>query len=118
MSFSKCLLFFKTISFHLEGNECRTLLRRTDLLNDLIPAAHYKFVKAFETFNAVVSSCFGNVLDPNYPMYIHNFEQAYKDLGISVPPKVHMLIEHTNEELEKYGVGLGEFHDQGDNVKK
>jgi hypothetical protein len=28
------------------------------------------------------------------------------------------LFEHTNKELEKYGLGQGEFHDQGDNVKK
>jgi hypothetical protein len=46
---------------HFKGNECRTLLRRTDLLNELIPSEHYKYVTAFRAFDAsdaFDASCF------------------------------------------------------------
>jgi hypothetical protein len=77
----------------------------------LIPAEHYKYLTAFKAFDAVVGACFGNELDPNYRHKIKEFETAYDALGLAHTTKVHMLIEHADEEIEKYGVGLALFNE-------
>ena len=63
-------------------------------------------------FGHVVVSCFGMVLDPKYNTYINIFEDIYKDLNISVTPKVHILINHVPEFLKKHNRSLGWYSEQ------
>jgi hypothetical protein len=62
-------------------------------------------------FRLILVSTISNDLDPFYERYIGDFESAYKDLGIPVTPKIHMGLEHTQEEIEKYGIGLAVFNE-------
>ena len=78
---------------------------------ELLPPEHRKFHAAFDAFNDVVESCFGNELLPGYADYICKFEQAYLDLELNITPKVHLLIEHTVENIESHGCGLGIFNE-------
>ena len=80
-----------------KGNECRRLLERTDILDEMLPSEHYKFLVAFGAFNLVVASTFSYDLDPDYERYILQFEQAWLDCGLSVTPKVHLIFEYYAE---------------------
>ena len=84
----------KCVYLCFKGNEVRCLLKRTDKLSELLPAEHYRFLRAFESFDAVVTSCFSYELDAHYLRYIKEFESAWKDLGISVTPKVNLSIQN------------------------
>ena len=98
------LLFF-------QGNECRKLLKNTHLLLELLPDHLYDYYTAFLTFDAVVQSCFGNELYPNYKQTITDFERAYEKLGLFITPKIHLLVEHAIEDIESHGLGLGIFNE-------
>lgn len=41
-----------------------------------------------------ISACFGQVLNPNYKLYIDNFSNEVQKLNISVTPNIHTLIFH------------------------
>ena len=51
-------------------------------------------------------------LNPQYQYYIKHFENVYKDLGISVTPKVHILIRHVPEFIKKHNRSLGWYSEQ------
>ena len=82
------------------------MLKRLDILDDLLPPEHYRYLTAFKCFDAVVTSTFSYDLDPNYARYIREFEASWRDLGISITPKVHLLYEHLEEACEYYGFGM------------
>jgi hypothetical protein len=78
-------------SFHggsFNGNSCKKILKKTDVLRELGSIECLKFVDAFKAFNDVVHSCFGNELHENYNTTIDNFKKAYLDLGLSVTTRV------------------------------
>ena len=81
------------------------MLKNLDVLDDLLPSEHYRYLTAFKAFDCVVSSCFGYDLDPNYMTYINDFERSWVDLKLPFTCKVHMLLEHLPEELERMGHG-------------
>ena len=49
------------------------------------------FVEALRKFDKVVSSCFSQILDPDYETHIKDFSSHYRSLNISVTPKVNIL---------------------------
>ena len=67
---------------HQQGNECRTLLKRTDVLESLLPPEHNKFLVAFKSFNDVVAATFSYELHPDFERYISTFEQARNILSL------------------------------------
>ena len=66
-----------------------------------------KYVHILRCLHEIVKSCFGMDLDPQYDYYIQKFENVYKDLGISITPKVHILIKHVPEFIRKHNRSLG-----------
>ena len=50
------------------------------------------YIAAFRAFNKVVESCFGMQLATDYKQCISNFSFLYRELGISVTPKVRFRI--------------------------
>ena len=80
-------------------------------MDDLLPPEHYNYLVAFRTFNAVVSSCFSYELDPDYMRYIEEFKNAWFALNLPITCKMHLLIAHLPEELEKYGMGTALFNE-------
>ena len=45
-------------------------------------------------------------MDPNYFQYIQAFEVAWKELGLPMTCKVHMVCEHLAEQIDFYGFGM------------
>lgn len=98
------------------GNGCRELLKQTDILQAEANIAAQPFVATFKSLEAVVSSCFGCVLDPEYQSYILDFKKKYLDLVhlgfVNVTPKIHTIFFHIIEFCEREGVGLGRYSEQ------
>ena len=105
----------------LEGNQSRKLLKRVDYLELKLKQENNKmlleglpYIAAFRAFDKVVHACFGMELDPEYKEHIAKFSQLYRELGISVTPKVHILERHVAEFLQLKGElsGLGFWMEQ------
>ena len=100
------------------GPQCSKLLTSLDGLKvilgeDLQNDAINNIVFAFEAAIEVKSACFGQTALPNYQDTIKNFGMAYMKLNISVTPKVHALLVHVSQFLERQnGEGLGVWSEQ------
>ena len=82
------------------------MLKNLDVLEQLIPPEHIKYVDAFKAFNVVVESCFSYELAAGYAKSISDFETAWTSLGLSVTTKVHLVVEHLEEACDFYGFGM------------
>lgn len=94
------------------GNACRILLKKVDILASYCEIGGLKYVHAFRDFNAVVESCFGKHLDINFRSVIDCFIKSFIATGISVTPKVHAVFFHVKEFCEQHGTGLGNYSEQ------
>jgi len=98
------------------GNDCKKMLKNTDILQKIAEDQNaysaQKYVNAFKCLNDVISSCFGMVLDTEYEHYIAQFKDVYIDLGISITPKVHILVEHVPDFIKKHKRSLGWYSEQ------
>lgn len=99
------------------GNACRTLLRKTDLLQTLIEedgcvmAAPY--VQAFRSLADVVEACFGMILHNDFEDKIVIFKDTYDALPIkTITPKIHAIIHHVPEFCQEHQTGLGVHSEQ------
>ena len=93
------------------GNGSRKLLQNVDCLETLSPSSSCgKFVSAFNSFDEVVSSCYGTELHPEFQCKI--FTKDYIKLGITVTPKVHAVIIHVAEFILMIDRELGPWSEQ------
>ena len=79
----------------LEGNQARKFLTKVDILERAllgesieIIIAGMPFVAALRAFDKVVVACFGLELATDYEELIARFSKLYRELEISVTPKV------------------------------
>ena len=79
----------------LEGNQSSEFLKKVDKLelallqeSDLVKLAGLPYIEVLRAFRAVQEACFGLDLKPDYKEKIQKFSKLYRDLGISVTPKV------------------------------
>ena len=96
----------------LNGNACKKVLKKLDKLRKKVPKRLLKFVAALEKFEIVRTSCFGQVLDPNFKTHIANFKKAYEKLGVPMTNKVHVLVAHVPQFCDRTGKSLGFFSEQ------
>ena len=98
------------------GNDCLKMLKNVDTLQQIAEMHNMhviqKYVHILRCLYPIVKSCFGMKLDPQYNFYIQQFENVYKDLGISITPKVHILIKHVPEFIKKHNRSLGWYSEQ------
>ena len=102
------------------GNSCKTLLNSIDKLEDILPkdvketVKVQRLVKALKDFKEVKDSCFGKEVDSAYKVVIREFEKSYRNLDISVTPKVHAVIDHLEDFFERQPdeTGLGHHSEQ------
>lgn len=100
------------MSGDFNGNDTRKLLRNYESLrNFLIPDAHY-FASIIGALNNVVTSCFGQVLKPNWKEAIDHFAWLLQEHGIPFTPKLHITIYHIPEFIEMHETALGPFSEQ------
>ena len=94
------------------GKDCMTILVSLDKLQQISSIHILKYFHALRCLHRVVVTCFGMTLEPEYEENIEQFAEIYLDLGISVTPKVHILIKHVPEFSRKYGRALGWYSKQ------
>ena len=94
------------------GNNCKKLLKETDLLRSLCPSHILKYVKVLKSFEGVVNACFGNALSTDYESCIAAFKDAYEGSEIPIAPKVHCIIHHVPQFCKKFSCGLGRHSEQ------
>ena len=103
-----------------EGNECFSLLCRTDVLFHIIgeiPEMTEKhpailFANAFKLMGQMVQSCFGKDLKVGWQEHIANFCQAYLQLTISITSKFHIVKDHLTDFCKQHGCGLARFSEK------
>ena len=84
----------------LEGNQARAFLKCLDRLEECLmresPSVVVQglgYIAVLRCFDTVVHQCFGVTLDAaNYKDSINRFSQLYRDIGISVTPKVSFYL--------------------------
>lgn len=103
----------------LEGNQARKFLKKVDRLeqavmqeNSMTIITGMPFIAALRAFDGVVKSCFGMELAVDYKEKIDQFSKLYRELDISVTPKVLFLrIFYSNFSIfEHYQVHMVERH--------
>lgn len=94
------------------GNGCKKLLDKVDILRSICSIGCLKYVEVFDNFRRVVDSCFGTELDIGFTTYIKNFMDSYLALEISVTPKAHIVFFHVPQFCTKYNKPLGFFNEQ------
>ena len=94
------------------GNACRTLLNKIDLLQSLAPIQALPFIAAFRALKTVVDGCFGSELNADIKRLISEFKDLYLDLEINITPKIHCVFFHVPAFCLKYGHGLGRHSEQ------
>ena len=70
------------------------------------------FVKTFQHFKSVVSSCFGMPLNTVYVQHIKDFKNSYFQLPVLVTPKAHAVFYYVPEFIALKGTALGIFSEQ------
>ena len=106
-----------------EGNQAKKMLDHSSDLKlaarELELEAEEKekvlgFCSTLEEFKKVIDAAFGQKLDPSFRESIASFSSSYRQLGISVTPKVHCVERHLSEFLEHKGLqaGLGAYSEQ------
>merc|ERR1712055_839787 len=94
------------------GNDCLKMLKNIDILQQIAPLHIQKYVHILRSLYEVILSCFGMTLEPGYENDIIRFKEIYVDLGLSITPKVHILIEHVPDFCKKHGHSLGMYSEQ------
>ena len=66
------------------------------------------FIASLRSFNQVVEQCFGMKLKEGYMKSIRVFETKYRELNISIAPKLHMVFSHIEDflRIKKESAGL------------
>ena len=59
--------------------------------DDDVKLAGLLYIQVFRSFRAVQEACFGMELKPDYEKKIQDFSRLYRQLDISVTPKVRFL---------------------------
>ena len=79
----------------LEGNQSSQFLKKIDQLeidlfqeSDSVKLAGLPYVAVLRAFRLVQTACFGQELQQDYREKIQQFSKLYRDLEISVTPKV------------------------------
>ena len=105
----------------LAGNQCNSLLNKVDKLEAKMREQNLlvkgqQFIDAFHLFREVKESLvLGKKLLPDYKQKISDFAEAYRQLpGASWTPKIHILVRHVSEFLERQGGerGLGHWSEE------
>ena len=112
-AFKKSIVGLKYRGGALDGPNLGKLLKNLDSLRAYVPTKFHNFIECMELFDIVKKACFGRTrLDNDYKQKIKNFEIAYRNLGISVTPKVHCIFFEVPIFIEKHGKPLGFFTEQ------
>ena len=66
----------------------------------------------FMALQEAMEACFGFRLDSSYKEKVEHFATCYKNLNLSITTKVHVLVRHVPEFIDKHQMPLGHFCEQ------
>ena len=104
----------KKTEFHggqFTGPDSRKLLKNVNKISDPSYKVE-KYCKAFNAFNEVVESCYGDELKDDYALKIKKFAAAYQDLRINITPKIHVVVYHIKEFCSLTKRGMAPWSEQ------
>ena len=88
-------------------------MKHLEVLDNILPRELTAF---YDSFKGVFDGAFGFTLDPFYEDTIQHFESCFLKLkeqfGVSITPKVHIMITHVPEFISRTGKPLGLFSEQ------
>lgn len=105
----------KEVGYHgggFIGGDCNKLLKNVDTLEQMCPLSIFPYVKVLRKFRSVVEACYGHELSPTMDYDISTFSMAYKELEISITPKLHIVFDHVPQYCKAKGSGLGVYSEQ------
>ena len=92
------------------GNNCNKLLNKLEELKKVIPEDFLIFSETLDALKNVKISCFGAEAHPDYKERINEFEAKWEELYINhdiwFTNKVHVIIDHVPQAIERTGRGL------------
>ena len=85
-------------------------MNKLEELKKVIPEAFLIFSETLEALKNVKISCFGAEAHPDYKERINEFETKWEELYIThdmwFTNKVHVIIDHVPQAIERTGKGL------------
>lgn len=82
-----------------DGPDLRKLLKSISFLSSLTSAQS----KAWKAFKDLCSNFFGNVKSPKSALMVRKMLRHFREIGVKVSPKLHLLVVHLNEFPENLG---------------
>ena len=93
-----------------EGNECATLMNKIEsdcTQLSYLPGTRYH-IDALKKFNNLRKQVFGTEQGVTWETSLREFEVAFTNIpNITKPLKVHVLLAHCKEFIDRYGKGKG-----------
>ena len=90
--------------------KCNKLLNKLEELKKVIPEDFLIFSETLDALKNVKISCFGAEAHPDYKERINEFEAKWEELYINhdiwFTNKVHVIIDHVPQAIERTGKGL------------
>ena len=99
-----------------QGPECDIILRNLDLLQALLPQRLHTFVEALRQVAIVYQMSTANSVVSNHREILQNFKHTWitlmAEFGLTMPLKVHIIVDHLSEYFELEGSTLRNTNDQ------
>ena len=92
------------------GNYCEKILKNLDDLQQIVEPKFSPFIETLRALHDVKEACFKPILKPNWRETINRFQKGWCDLfmdfEICFSNKVHIIIEHIPQVIERTGRSL------------
>ncbi len=99
-----------------EVQQCSRFLSCSAFLKEVVPASVHLLVECLEALHRVVVGVFGQILDPGFENDINTFEETFMRVmrthNPRMIPKVHLLVHHVPEYVNRTRVQLGPTSEQ------
>ena len=97
----------------LDGPNLNLLLnKKLDKLENFVDPKFHNFIECMRLFHDVQDACFGMELGEDWEAKIHIWMDSYKELDISITPKVHCLMYEVPIFIWETGLALGQVSAQ------
>ena len=102
--------------FHkLEGNECSTVLKHLDELEEMLPEDNSQHVTCLRALKELQLAVCRRSLTSNYKEKLANFRLNFKKLReiseVTISLKIHYILDHLEDLFDITGEGLGNVDD-------
>ena len=92
-----------------EGNECSKILKNLDFLKQCVVMYEQtcRIIETLEAIKSFIATCCSKIRGNSWKKSIENVSRTWSHLhqkyGTSIPNKVHIIIDHVKDYMEKTG---------------